>query len=30
MNLQTNYDLKVARRKLKPEDAGRIKAWQAA
>src|ERR1700716_3909942 len=26
MNLQSNYDLKIARRKLKPEDAKRIRA----
>src|SRR5437016_10249604 len=30
MNLQTNYDLKLARRKLKPEDAKRIKPLRAA
>jgi addiction module HigA family antidote len=30
MNLQTHYDLKMARRKLKPEDARRIKARRAA
>src|SRR6266705_1930425 len=30
MNLQTHYDLKMARRKLKPEDAERIKARRAA
>ena len=30
MNLQSNYDLKVARRKLKPEDAKRIRAGRAA
>jgi addiction module HigA family antidote len=30
MNLQTHYDLKMARRKLKPEDAKRIKAKRAA
>jgi len=30
MNLQTNYDQKMARRNLKPEDARRIKAWRAA
>src|ERR1043166_1308755 len=30
MNLQSNYDLKMARRKLKPEDAKRIKARCAA
>ena len=30
MNLQSNYDLKVARRKLKPEGAKRIKARRAA
>ena len=30
MNLQSNYDLKMARRKLKPEDAKRIKARRAA
>ena len=30
MNLQSNYDLKMARRKLKPEDAKRIKAQPAA
>ena len=29
MNLQTHYDLKMARRNLKPEDAKRIKARQA-
>ena len=30
MNLQTHYDLKMARRNLKPEDARRIKAQRAA
>ena len=30
MNLQTYYDLKIARRKLKAEDAKRIKAIRAA
>ena len=30
MNLQTHYDLKVAQRNLKPEDAKRIKARRAA
>jgi plasmid maintenance system antidote protein VapI len=30
MNLQTHYDLKLARRNLKPEDAKRIKALRAA
>jgi len=30
MNLQTHYDLKMARRNLKPEDAARIKAQRAA
>jgi antitoxin HigA-1 len=30
MNLQTHYDLKMARRNLKPADARRIKAWRAA
>ncbi|MBI1776762.1 MAG: HigA family addiction module antidote protein [Proteobacteria bacterium] len=30
MNLQSHYDLKQARRKLKPEDAKRIKARRAA
>ena len=30
MNLQANYDLKMARRNLKPEDAKRIKAVRAA
>jgi len=30
MNLQTHYDLKVARRKLTPEDAERIRARRAA
>jgi antitoxin HigA-1 len=30
MNLQTSYDLKMARRKLKAEDARRIKAVRAA
>ena len=30
MNLQSSYDLKMARRKLKPEDAKRIKARRAA
>jgi addiction module HigA family antidote len=30
MNLQTHYDLKLARRNLKPGDAKRIKAVQAA
>ena len=30
MNLQTHYDLKMARRNLKPADAERIKASRAA
>jgi addiction module HigA family antidote len=30
MNLQSHYDLKVARRNLKPEDAKHIKALRAA
>src|SRR3984893_13572562 len=30
MNLQTHYDLKMARRNLKPDDAKRIKALRAA
>jgi addiction module HigA family antidote len=30
MNLQTHYDLKMARRKLKAEDAKRIKARRGA
>jgi addiction module HigA family antidote len=30
MNLQTHYDVKMARRKLKPQDAKRIKAQRAA
>ena len=30
MNLQTHYDVKMARRKLKPKDAKRIKAQRAA
>jgi hypothetical protein len=30
MNLQNHYDLKLARRKLKPADAKRIKARSAA
>src|ERR1700744_6675222 len=30
LNLQTHYDLKLARRNLKPEDARRIKAVRAA
>ena len=30
MNLQTHYDLKMARRNLKPADAERIKAGRAA
>ena len=30
MNLQAHYDLKMARRNLKPEDAKRIKAQRAA
>ena len=30
MNLQTHYDLKLARRRLKPADAERIKANRAA
>ena len=30
MNLQTHYDLKMARRNLKPQDAKRIKAVRAA
>ena len=30
MNLQTHYDLKMARRNLNPEDAKRIKARRAA
>lgn len=30
MNLQSHYDLKMARRSLKPEDAKRIKSQRAA
>jgi addiction module HigA family antidote len=30
LNLQTHYDLKLARRKLKPDAAKRIKALRAA
>jgi plasmid maintenance system antidote protein VapI len=30
MNLQSYYDLKIARRNLKPEDVKRIKAKRAA
>ena len=30
MNLQSHYDLKVARQNLKPEDVKRIKALRAA
>jgi hypothetical protein len=30
MNLQSHYDLKTARRKLKPEEEARIKAQRAA
>jgi addiction module HigA family antidote len=30
MNLQTHYDLKMAQRNLKPEDAKRIKSRRAA
>jgi plasmid maintenance system antidote protein VapI len=30
MNLQTHYDLKMAQRNLKPQDAERIKAQRAA
>ncbi len=30
MNLQAHYDLKMARRNLRPEDAKRIKARRAA
>ncbi len=30
MNLQAHYDLKMARRKLRPEDARRIRARRAA
>ena len=30
MNLQTHYDLKMARKKLRPEDIERIKAQRAA
>jgi plasmid maintenance system antidote protein VapI len=30
MNLQTHYDLKLARRNLKPKDAKRIEALWAA
>src|SRR5271167_2101002 len=30
MNLQTHYDLKMAKRNLKPEDEKRIKASRAA
>jgi len=30
LNLQTHYDLKVARQKLKPETAARIRARRAA
>jgi antitoxin HigA-1 len=30
MNLQTHYDLKMARRNLKPEEVNRIRAQRAA
>src|SRR5438132_12965068 len=30
MNLQSNYDLKIARRNLRPEDAKRIRTRRAA
>jgi addiction module HigA family antidote len=30
MNLQTHYDLKLARRELSPEEAGRIQSQRAA
>lgn len=30
MNLQTNYDLKLARRKLPPAEVGRIQSLRAA
>jgi antitoxin HigA-1 len=30
MNLQTHYDLKLARRELPPEEAGRIRSQRAA
>jgi plasmid maintenance system antidote protein VapI len=30
MNLQSRYDLKIARRRLTPEEADRIKAQWAA
>jgi addiction module HigA family antidote len=30
MNLQTSYDLKMAKRNLKPEDAKRIRSLRAA
>src|SRR5438477_5262172 len=30
MNLQTHYDLKMARRNLKPEEVAKIKAQRAA
>ena len=30
MNLQTHYDLKMARQNLKPEEVERIKALRAA
>ena len=30
MNLQTHYDVKMARRKLKPQEAKRIRAQRAA
>jgi addiction module HigA family antidote len=30
MNLQTHYDLKMAKRNLKPEDAKRIRSLRAA
>src|SRR3984893_9914080 len=30
MNLQTHYDLKLARRELPPEEAGRIQSQRAA
>ena len=30
MNLQANYDLKIAHRNLPPEEADRIKARRAA
>ncbi len=30
LNLQSHYDLKMARQKLRPAEAKRIKAWKAA